>query len=246
MQATNQSARLCRTVQGAVMAITLSLGAALPAGATIAVSSRISLLADADAGNNLVSDSNSVSQGATINPLGPISVDAVSVDGGATARAFATVGSTWTSASAGQVVFSNVGFSSSGVSFGSAGFPFQGLDWEYVFIATDTGEFDLDFSVSIGAGTTDSFGLNPIIFLWSGAGGGDFFDVGTSGSISRDIVAGTQYSFGLRNQSNIGGALNTRQATLDGTIIFRIPEPSSLALLGLALGLIPAFRRRAS
>lgn len=156
------------------MAITLSLGAALPAGATIAVSSRISLLADADAGNNLVSDSNSVSQGATINPLGPISVDAVSVDGGATARAFATVGSIWTSASAGQVVFSNVGFSSSGVSFGSAGFPFQGLDWEYVFIATDTGEFDLDFSVSIGAGTTDSFGLNPIIFLWSGAGGGDF------------------------------------------------------------------------
>jgi hypothetical protein len=228
-----------------ILLASIAVVAATPAAATIIISSEISLQANANAGNNPVIDTNSDSQGATINPLGPVSVSALSVDGNASAQALATVSSSWSNASIGQVIFTDIGFITANVTNGSAE-TFSGLDWQYVFVATASGSFELDFSVSTDQRTTDAFGLNGVSFLWSGTGGGEFLTLDTSGTVVRDIIAGTQYTFGLRNASNIFGGLGTRTALMDAIFDFRIPvpEPSAFALLALTLPLLVVVRRR--
>ena len=240
------SARMTYALAGTAI---MALVASMPAAATIAVSSQISLQADADADNSTpVTDTNSVAQGNTVNPLGPISVLATSSQGNALAQALATVGSTWVDPSRGQVRFEDVGFITRDVTGGSAD-TFSGLDWEYVFIATATGQFDLAWDISRDARTTDAFGLNGITFEWSGPGGNDFLDLDTVGALSRNIVAGQQYTFGLRNVSNIFGQLGTRTALMDADISWRmpsaVPEPSTVMLLALSMLGIGIRRRTA-
>jgi hypothetical protein len=221
----------------------------LPASATVVISSEMSLQADARASSSAAqaTDIDSSSQGATINPL-TASVLAVSVAGTARVETFATADATWANASEGNVQFSDVGWSTTGVSSGLAATN-SGLDWEYVFQATGTGLFTLDYSIATDTGTTDSFGLNGFSFLWDGPGGGDVLNLDTAGTITRSIVAGTQYTVRLRNSANIAGGLGARTALMDASFNWDInaasvPEPSIVALLGIGLAGISYQRKR--
>jgi hypothetical protein len=137
----------------------------------------------------------------------------------------------------------NIGWNTVGVSQGSAVL-FNGLDWTYEFLADTTGLFTLDYDVT-GSGS-DTFGLNGFNFSWSEPESDDFFNLDTSGTITRAITAGNTYTVNITNQANIFGSLGTRDARMDGAFNWRIdttavavPESSS-ALVTLAFGALGA------
>lgn len=213
--------------------ITLGLNPVVVYALPTPVSSSLSLQAESDAGNGLVTDIDSDSQLNTLNSLSA-SVSAFATFGGASVLSTATGTATWTDSSQGVVNLTDLGWETVAVDSGSAQL-FNGLDWSYEFISDATGFFTLEYDIS-GSGT-DTFGLNGFNFNWSGAEGGGFLNLNSSGTLSREILAGESYVVSLRNQANIFGGLATREAFMDGTFKWKIasvPEPTT------TLGLLTA------
>lgn len=231
-----------------LIALVLTALISVPASATIVVRSGFAMQADADAGpGGSVTDTDSAFQVGTINPLS-VSVNALAVSGSRSSNAVGTGSATWANAAQGQVVFDDVGWITQNVSSGFADVS-QGADWSYTFIADTDGSFTLLWDIQEDAATTDNFGLNFFNFTWSGAGGGQGMGLNTLGSLSRPIMAGTEYTVGINNQANIFGGPGTTVALMDGTFDWEmpmaVPEPATIALFGLGLaGAGLAIRRK--
>ncbi|MFS0519197.1 hypothetical protein ACEYW6_31505 [Nostoc sp. UIC 10607] len=198
------------------------------------VSSSLILQADSDAGGGVITNIDSDSQLSTVNPLSA-SVSALATSGEASVLSQAKGTATWIDSSQGVVNLTDIGWKTVGVNSGSAAL-FNGLDWSYEFISDATGFFTLDYDISTSG--MDTFGLNGFNFGWSGIEGGAFFSSVTSGTLQRVITAGQTYVINIKNGANISGALDTREAFMDGTFKWKIDTatatvPESDTILGL-------------
>lgn len=252
----------------------LAMAAAAPANAVLILSSSVSLEAHATLGfgADIIQDSDldEASQGATIDPLSA-SVSALVTIGETSIEARASVSATWAAATEGQVLFDDVGHiidtTSEQPSSAYTNLPLlSGNDWQYVFEATDSGEFVLDYSIFADPISTQPGALNGINFVWiaDGIGAGEALFVDTAGTLTRDLVAGTQYTVGLQNRENIllgggPGVLPAQSTALmdaifDWSVVYdgggpgpvSVPEPATLTLLltGMLAGAGLGRRRR--
>lgn len=108
-----------------------------------------------------------------------------------------------------------------------------------------TGAFILDYEIQ-GSGS-DTFGLNPTRFLWSGVEGSEDLDLNTSGTLTRTITAGDTFTVTIESQANIFGGLGTRDASYDGVFKWRaVPEPSAIlgSIAALSFGIL--FKKKSS
>jgi hypothetical protein len=191
------------------------------------ISSELRLEASSNAGDGLVTDTNSQSQGSTVNPLSA-STSALATFGDANVLSTAAGVATWVDSSQGEVNLFDIGWNSAGVTFGSA-LPSFGLDWTYTFTTSETGLFNLNYNIT-GFGSDASgpstFGLNGFSFYWSGLEGGMFLNLNTSGTLTQEIAAGNTYTVTIKNQANIGGRLGTRNARMNGVFDWSINTDS--------------------
>ena len=196
------------------------------------LSSEFRLITYSDAGGGFVTDTDSQSQGSTLNPLNA-SVSALATFGNASVLTTVKGTATWVNSSQGTVNLFDIGWNTVGVTFGSA-LPgsVNGLDWAYQFTAGETGLFTLKYDIA-GFGSDEfepnTFGLNGFNFLWSGSGENQFLDLNTSGTLERIVTAGNTYTITIQNIANIGGGIGTRNARMDGVFDWSImlPVPTS-------------------
>lgn len=222
--------------------------------ATIPVSSQLQLTATAQAtGGTTAIAYDADSQGAATGPLG-VAVSALSTVPGTPASIVASGAATATFASAAQgtVTFRDLGWT---VTAGTAlradlrtedpNAPGFLPDWSYAFTVNTPSVFSLAWSV-IQSGS-NTFGLNN--FFLNGSLQFAGLPVG-NGALTRPLAAGA-HTFTLSNFANISGSIGPRDARTSGVFDWRIdpvggpvPEPGSLALLGLGVLASLGFRRR--
>jgi hypothetical protein len=231
-------------------AVAALLGIALPVRADIVipVSSAVSLRADANAEGVPATDTMTQSQAATLNPLAVrVEADALT-EQGAFVSTTAAGRATWTGPAAGQVVLSDVGWTSRLVGAGSARAS-GGLDYSYTFTTTAAAALLLTFDVT--ASGDDLSGLNG--FALSLDGDQQTFGLNSSGAITEGLLAGATYTLTLKNLADRGAIQGALDAHMAGTFTFAIvasgplpapvPEPPSLALLGLGGAALAAWRK---
>jgi hypothetical protein len=202
------------------------------------LSSEFRLITYSDAGGGFVTDTDSQSQGSTLNPLNA-SVSALATFGNASVLTTVKGTATWVNSSQGTVNLFDIGWDTVGVTFGNA-LPgaVNGLDWAYQFTAGETGLFTLKYDITgFGSDATgpNTFGLNGFNFLWSGSGRNQqYLDLNTSGTLERIVTAGNTYTVTIKNIANIGAGLGTRNARMDGVFDWSIntsatiPEPATI------------------
>jgi hypothetical protein len=237
-----------------------------PAGAGVvtAVSSTLSLEADAWAGGDtIVKDISSLSQAGSLNRL-TVSVDALAVNGTAMVGTIAGGSASWTSAAAGHVVLGPIGWATANATSAVATLK-NGLDFSYIFTAGNFGYFMLSYAVAAQAGS-NPMGLNGFDFHFTGGLQNDakILSLGTSGAIQEWVTAGSTYTLTLRNDANLNGALGTGFGSMSGTFDFTIPgdgspislldgptdpptanpEPASLTLLAVGAAGVLGYARR--
>jgi hypothetical protein len=208
--------------------VTASSALALP------VSSSINLIASAsvNAGTE-VRDEDTKTKGATFGPLAA-DVAALAGDQDASVLAEGRVAATWQDGANGQVVFTRIGWTSTAAGTNSHAQLNQGTDWTYTFTAIRSGTFTLQYTVSLDEGSTASFGLNGIDIHWgvgtapvpvARAGAPTSTTTPTTGTFTREVVAGTTYTVRLRNFANVFGPLGTQSAHLSGTFNWSVAPP---------------------
>lgn len=219
----------------------------------VAVSSSIHLSAQVNAGRGDVTNFSSQSQLGTTDSLSA-SVGAYDSFATGSVTATANANATFFGADAGQVILSNIGWTSVNVSNGNAVLDGEGNDFNYTFTADKDEFFRLDYSFSaVGQNT---FGLNG---FWIDFDGNQIYHqtflslLHPQGTIIEPLSAGKTYFFRIDNAANIYGGLGNLDAHMTGLFNFQIndnpsqpvPEPSTFVLLGLGgIGLVVnAYRR---
>jgi hypothetical protein len=202
------------------------------------------------------------SQGSTLNTPSPLSatVSALSTDANSRLLVTGEGSATWTSASTGEVKFTNLGWNAVNA-IGGADLS-QNVGWVYTFVANVTGSFNINYSVT--AQGTSSTNDNPLVglngfFLYEGAGATApshatrQIDLNSSGSAAGTatlaITAGNTYTVEIQDFANLFKDIGTTDAHMNGTFDFDVvpaPEPSSLTvtIAVSCLGGIVAFLKR--
>lgn len=208
------------------------------------ISSQLQVEVSAQFGSQNVVGREAHSQTTTLDGMAGTAV-ANALIGNLGARAWASATATFDSAAAGHLAFDNFGWDITGN--GSARLaPALGPIWTYTFVADVSGLLEVDWAVT-GSGST--FGLQG--FFMSGfAGGNQPFALGTSGTVSKAVVAGQRYEMAVSSYANVHGnaGLGRMSGTIDwrlpGAMALAVPEPGSLALGVLALGALTVTTRR--
>ena len=207
-----------------------------------------------------VIDSASASQGGTISTLGALGVSAVSTSAGGTSITNSSGIATWNDTASGQVRFENVGWDNSAFSSGVvSNSSLVGTEWTYTFLADVTGQFTLDWAISLQQSVADSFGLQAFRVSIAGYGiTGSLVPLiahteNATGTYAVNIFAGHEYTALIQTNAGLFGGIGGRTAFMDGIFDWSmdsgpmtdVPEPSTVALLGLGLlGLRVHSRRR--
>jgi hypothetical protein len=199
------------------------------------VSSSLQLIASSQADGVLVGDTDEASQAAALDQLS-VAVNALATNGDVSVETEGSAVATWQSAQAGQVVFSELGWTTVGAAGeGNHAVLFNGTDWTYTFTANRSGTFSLDYDVTIDQADPDDFGLQGFTFSWAEGTGGlqfqRFFCVNpsrsesceptTTGTVTKSVVAGTQYTVRVENAANVFGPFTRTEymsATFDWSI----------------------------
>lgn len=217
-----------------------------------AVNSSFALTANAQAGTSPnVTNTDVQSQGSTTNGLSVgVSADSIYAPTNENLLATATGSATWSSASNGQVNYTNVGWSdSTGSGIASL---MSNTGWTYTFTSNVTGSFIIDYTVT-GQGTSSTssdpqFGLNGF-YLYEGVGlsapqnATSQAALNTSGIVTLALTAGQTYTVQIRDFANIDGVIGATNASMDGTFNFSVqaaPEPSSFVVCLVAGTLVGA------
>jgi hypothetical protein len=250
MQGRTKSVRFA----GSLMAIVILAGmevSQVAADSITPVSSSVGLDAQVTAGAEGIgpataTDPVSQSQGATINALS-VTTSATSTGGGGSLSGSGTLTSSWSSASAGTLNYSNMTIQINNLFTGF--YTLSDLnDWRYTFQSNVSGTFNLSYLVTQSA----TFGLpteDAWRFVWDNGSGpvytyfGSFVDPTDSGSITQSIQAGVTYTVGIDNSVGTnfaGGFAYSDTQIMNGTFDWNIaqtsvPEPSSLALFSLGV-----------
>jgi hypothetical protein len=139
-------------------------------------------------------------------------------------------------------------------------------NWGYSFIATESGNFVLDYNVTM---TGDTFGLqgfsmfgiySPLYasenngqgYLNTNPNAPGGYGIDSSGEFVAPVVAGTTYTIGLAEQSNYGGSALDATGSVVADFSWTLPGAASsvpdagstLTLLGAAFAGLAAVRRR--
>jgi len=150
-----------------------------------------------------VTDVESDDQIATFAPLSvAVQAQSQSASGQASVVATGSAMAMWSDPAEGQVqwavnwVIVNIG-APGGVAGVSAIAPDEG--WRYTFTPDQDGTFTLDFSI-----TADfTIGINPFNFLWPGDPCCTLLPPNTTGTVTRPVIAGTEFTVALTNNSGV-------------------------------------------
>jgi hypothetical protein len=197
------------------------------------VSSSLQLIASSNAGGVLVEDTDAPSQGATLNQLSA-TVNAFAENAEMSVLTKGSAVATWQSGGAGQIIFTDIGWTTVGAQDPSHAYMYGGTDWTYTFTANESGTFSLDYDNTLDPATTNDFGLNGFAFSWA-QGAGElqqeaFFSPTAEGTLTKSVVAGTTYTARLENWANISGPLGSRTAYMSGTFNWSV-TPTPIILL---------------
>ena len=232
---------------------------ALPASATTSVSGTLNVVANSLLAKNTVTDLHTDSWVAVPTTLTE-SAFAKATAGNDSVTTSGSAVATWTSVDSGSVQFDRYGWQFHVADPANAPDASDlvanrgGDDWTYTFTATQNGQINLNYNVSVASG--DPFGLWGWSIDWSGPGGGlpvtNPFDPTASGTFTRAVVAGQTYTIGLNGNPNVSfqGAPGDYSGFMDGQFDFTIvgsgvPEPGAWSLMIVGLGLAGgALRRR--
>lgn len=182
--------------------------------------------------------------------LGPLSAGATASQIGFSVSA--SMSAAFASASSGQVTIANGWTADPGV---SGSMNFNQTIFEYVFVATGSGLFEVDYVTTLTG--NDTFGANQYNLEFGETGGPtQFGQAALNGSGTEDftVISGEEYRFAIRLTSNISGGIGGRTMSQTGVFDWSgpmavVPLPAGGPLLAGALAVASGLgfaRRRAA